>query len=92
MDIEISLKSVRLALEDLPRVTPNPSYLKKLETLPPLHPKANKRTITPCIDIEVVGEEYKYKITEYMIQDWTDTLYRGMKSFTTAEVEALPEK
>ncbi len=82
MKIEVCLSLIQVPLENLSKVLPKYSHLKKLEHLPKLHEKANRRVISPTIGMN--------EITGYNIQEFSDTIYRDTKHFTTKELDSMP--
>jgi hypothetical protein len=74
MEIELNLQG---------NLIPSDSHLKKLESLPPLKPDANRRLIRPEMDYgEIIG---------YVMHDFSGIKYRGMKYVTVGKLESMSE-
>ena len=84
MKLQISFPSINVPLECIDNVMPKYSHLRKLEHLPLLHPNANRRVINPRIDWS-----NGFAITKYTIDDYSDTLFRGEKTYTVEELDSI---
>ncbi len=82
MKTEIYLSAMQVPLKNLSKVLPRYSHLRKLEYLPKLHEKADRRIISLSIKMN--------EITGYIVQDFTDTLFLRARHFATSELDSMP--